>query len=239
MVTEPAAGDWIIYGAGSQGRVVLEIVRTAGHRVRAFVDDALSRHPDAQAHGVPVLSRSFALALARRAETTAFVAIGDSAVRRRVAAELREDGFRVGTVIHPSAVVMPSAALAAGVLVCPRAFVGVGTVVEDYAVLNTACSVDHECMVGAGAYLAPGVTTAGGVWIGRGAFIGLGALLGPNVRIGDSAVVAAGAVVLDSVPPATLVAGAPARPRRRLELPLDYRRLLARPAGVREVAHGE
>jgi UDP-perosamine 4-acetyltransferase len=189
---------------------------------------------DARAHGLPVWSQ---LPGCERGRVTAFVAIGDNAARCEVSARLRHDGVRLGTVVHPSALVMPSATLGTGVLVCPRAFVGVGTVVEDDAVLNTGCSIDHESVIGAGAYLAPGVTTAGQVRVGRGAFVGLGALLGPNVGIGDHAVVAAGGVVLDSVPDAAMVAGVPARIRRRLQLPLDYRRLLAGPSPVREVPH--
>jgi acetyltransferase-like isoleucine patch superfamily enzyme len=48
------------------------------------------------------------------------------------------------------------------------------------------------------------------------AWIASGAIVGAGVRIGRGAVVAAGAVVLGDVPPAVLVAGAPARVVREL-----------------------
>lgn len=48
--------------------------------------------------------------------------------------------------------------------------------------------------------------------IGRNVWIGGGAIILPGVTIGADAVVGAGAVVTKSVPPATTVAGNPARP---------------------------
>jgi len=56
------------------------------------------------------------------------------------------------------------------------------------------------------------------VWIGRSATIL------PGVTIGDHAVVAAGSIVVGDVPAKTLVAGAPARPIRALDIPDGWRR---------------
>jgi len=54
------------------------------------------------------------------------------------------------------------------------------------------------------------------VVIERGSFIGAGAMLLPGTRVGARSFVAAGSVVTADVPPATLVAGVPARPVRQL-----------------------
>ena len=54
------------------------------------------------------------------------------------------------------------------------------------------------------------------VVIESGSFLGAGAIVLPGVRIGARAFVAAGSVVTADVPPATLVAGVPARPVRTL-----------------------
>ena len=63
---------------------------------------------------------------------------------------------------------------------------------------------------------ATALESARPVHIGDDAWLGGGAIILPGVRIGAGSVVAAGAVVTRDVPPATLVAGNPARPLRRL-----------------------
>lgn len=59
----------------------------------------------------------------------------------------------------------------------------------------------------------------GAVVIEDGAFIGVNAVILPGVRIGTGAVVGAGAVVTHDVPPATVVAGNPARVIKRMDEP--------------------
>ena len=59
--------------------------------------------------------------------------------------------------------------------------------------------------------------TAAPICVGRNVWIGAGAVVLQGVTIGEDAVVGAGAVVTRDVPPATLVAGAPARVVRRLD----------------------
>lgn len=57
------------------------------------------------------------------------------------------------------------------------------------------------------------------VEIGDGAWIGAGAIILPGVTVGAGAVVAAGAVVTSDVPEDVLVAGVPARVKKRLISP--------------------
>jgi acetyltransferase-like isoleucine patch superfamily enzyme len=54
------------------------------------------------------------------------------------------------------------------------------------------------------------------VLLGSGSFVGAHALILPGVRVGERAFVAAGSVVTEDVPPASLVAGVPARVVRAL-----------------------
>lgn len=54
------------------------------------------------------------------------------------------------------------------------------------------------------------------VKIKRGSFIGANAIILPGVTIGEDSFVAAGAVVTKDMPPKTLVAGVPAKVRKRL-----------------------
>ncbi len=222
----------VIFGAGHQGRVALEILQAAGRSVTAFVGKDRAASSEGALASLPVWSEEEFEKAARSGEMEVFVAIGNNDVRLRLSERLRAAGYRLCNAIHPSAVIMGSARLGTGILLCPQAFVGANTIIEDDAVINTKASVDHDSHIGPGAYLAPGIITAGCVRVGRGAFIGIGASLGPNVQVGDGAIVGAGAVVLDSVGASAFVAGVPARFIRRMAPPVDWSAVLARAPGL-------
>ncbi len=63
----------------------------------------------------------------------------------------------------------------------------------------------------------PGINRSGTVVIGNNDFIDINDIILSNVTIGDNSVIAAGAVVTKDVPPATVVAGNPAKIIRTLE----------------------
>ncbi len=62
------------------------------------------------------------------------------------------------------------------------------------------------------------------VHIGNNVWVGRAATILPGVTVGDHAVIAAGSVVTEDVSARTLVAGAPARPIRPLDIPDGWRR---------------
>jgi acetyltransferase-like isoleucine patch superfamily enzyme len=78
--------------------------------------------------------------------------------------------------------------------------------------VNTAASVDHDCIIGAGVHVMPGATVAGEVTVADAAAIGSNATVLPRLRIGKGAVVGAGAVVTRDVADGQVVVGCPARP---------------------------
>ena len=68
-------------------------------------------------------------------------------------------------------------------------------VICENAVINSSASVDHDCRIGARAFIGPGAILCGGVQVGAGALIGAGAVIPPGLSIGENAVVSAGAVI--------------------------------------------
>jgi len=131
--------------------------------------------------------------------------------RREIAEQLRAAGWKLATLIHPTAHVAPTAAVGDAAIVGPAVVVGARSRVGSGAVLGRGALVGHHTEIGELATLNPGANVAGNVRVGTGALIGMSAAVRDHTTVGDWATVAMGAVVVADVPPRTLVRGVPAR----------------------------
>jgi len=102
--------------------------------------------------------------------------------------------------------------------------IGNNTKVEAYSLIPTGVKIEDEVFIGPHViFTNDRVPHAIGDWkvvptfVKKGASIGAGAVIVCGVTIGEGALVAAGAVVTKDVPPYTLVAGNPARVKKKLK----------------------
>lgn len=136
---------------------------------------------------------------------------GKGAARLQVHDRLRSRGLQPMVAIHRTAFVASNAFIGEGSQVYALAAVCADAQIGKACIINTAASVDHECILAEGVSIGPGARLAGLVTVERNADIYTGAVILPRLRIGEAAVVGAGAVVLKDVPPGAVVAGNPAR----------------------------
>ncbi len=185
---------WVV-GAGGHSRVVVAALAASGHRPHVLDHDGLldpAKHP-VVANGV-----------------------GTNPGRAHVHARIEAAGVEHVGCVHPSAVfagdpidVHPTAQIMAGVVLQPGVCVGPG------AVVNTRASVDHDCVIGACAFVAPGAVLCGDVTVGDGALVGAGATVLPGLRVGAGARLGAGAVLVRDLPDGETWTGVPAERRTR------------------------
>lgn len=217
----------VVVGAGPQAKVALDIFAAAGDcDVIGLVDDDPAKKGTRLLDTEVLGSVSWGLT-SLPGDVAFFVAIGGNGPRQRVITRVRDAGRQLANALHPSAVVAAGAVLQSNVMACANSVIGVETLVDEGAVINTSASIDHESELGPGAYLAPGSHTAGRVRICRQAFVGVGATVGPGVTIGDEAVVGAGSLVLGDIPARVYAWGRPARVVRPIEDIVDWRALLS------------
>lgn len=203
----------IVVGAGGHAKVVIDVLRAAGHEVVALFDDDASRHGQLF-RGVPVAGAADAVvAHAAAAGLRHFlVAIGHNAVRLGIARRLEAAGLEGIAAVHPSAVVAPGVTLGPGTVVMPGACLNADARLGAHVIVNTGARVDHDCVVGDGVHLAPGVVLCGNVRIGELAFLGAGSTVIPGMAIGARASVGAASAVVRPVADDNKVRGVPARP---------------------------
>ncbi len=206
-----------MFGAGGHAKVVLDAARQSGLNPAMIVDDAPQQ---GELDGVPVRSASDRV-WTDFGHFAFVVAIGSNGDREKKFELLRKRGGRPVSVVHPSAVIAPSAQLGLGTVCMAGVIVNASAVVGENCILNTAASVDHDCVLHAHVHLAPGVRLAGQVVVGAGVTIGLGAVLLPRVKVGERSIIGAGSVVNRPIPANVVAFGNPARIHRPI-VPQDH-----------------
>ena len=208
-----------IFGAGNHGRVVLDNFRAAwpGRPVH-FLDETRELWGTA-INDCPVLGGWDYLRAQPADAVEVVLAIGDNYTRMRLARLLAQHRIPAFNVIHPSAIIQPTAELGLGLTICAAAIINTDARVEDHCVINTAAIVEHDAVICAYASVAPGAIVGCHVLVDNGAFIATGAKVLAGLEVGQGAIVGAGAVVTHNIAPGMLAYGVPAQEVRRLEDP--------------------
>lgn len=199
----------VIYGGGGHGKKLVDLIRALGsYQIVGIVDDGIAAlKSDGSPNdimGVRILGgRDILTELHTKGihlAANGIGGIGKPMLRMQVFQQLAGAGMVCPALIHPSAVVEPSARLSPGVQVFPLAYVGSLAELGFGVIVNNNAVVSHDCQVGNYANISPGALVAGSVEIGEGALIGMGATIHLGVKIGAGARIGNGATVKTAVP---------------------------------------
>jgi 2,3,4,5-tetrahydropyridine-2,6-dicarboxylate N-acetyltransferase len=118
-----------------------------------------------------------------------------------------------GAIIRDQVEIGDNAVIMMGASINIGSVIGEGTMIDMNVVLGGRATVGKNCHIGAGTVLAGVIEppSAKPVVVEDDVVIGANAVVLEGVTVGKGAVVAAGAIVIDDVPPYTVVAGTPAR----------------------------
>ncbi|CAN5828789.1 acetyltransferase [soil metagenome] len=208
----------VFWGAAGHAKVLREFVDGNGYELIAAFDNNPEAIPPFTDVPLYIGREGFEQWREERREemVAALIAIGGARGRDRheIQRMLASRGLEPVTVVHPTAFVAADAVLGAGSQVLAHATVGVEVRMGEACILNTASSVDHECVLGDGVHIAPGATLTGCVTVGDYSLVGPGAVVLPRIRIGLGAVVGAGSVVTRDIPDGKVAFGVPAKVQR-------------------------
>jgi 2,3,4,5-tetrahydropyridine-2,6-dicarboxylate N-acetyltransferase len=118
-----------------------------------------------------------------------------------------------GAIIRDQVEIGDNAVIMMGALINIGAVVGEGTMIDMGVVLGGRATVGKNCHIGAGSVLAGVIEppSAKPVVVEDDVVVGANAVILEGITVGKGAVVAAGAIVIEDVPPYTVVAGTPAK----------------------------
>ena len=162
----------LILGAGGMGHMIQETALQIGYDSVAFLDDAKK--------GKDIIGKCCDYENFLQSYDTAVAAFGDNNMRLRWTERLMEAGYQVPAIVHPSAVVSPSAVIGRGSFVMHRAVVNTNTVIEHGVLVSSGAVIDHD------SYIASGVN------------IGLGSIVKANCTIAAGVRVEAGDVIFST-----------------------------------------
>ena len=198
---------FVIIGAGGHASVVAATLRAMNAVIRGFTDrdpglagrlvmgaPILGNDGVLDALGIDAVQLANGLGIQPKARGLDAPDPG-TGLRRRVFEAFASRAFSLPPIVHPSAVIAAYAEIGGGAQVMAGAVVQARAIIRENAVVNSSASIDHDCLIGAHAFIAPGAILCGGVQVGAGALIGAGAVILPGVSIGENAVISAGAVV--------------------------------------------
>jgi sugar O-acyltransferase (sialic acid O-acetyltransferase NeuD family) len=203
----------VIFGASGHGGAVLECIqKEKKYNVIGFIDSF--QKAGAKFHGFQVLGTEYDLPVLidKFNLKGGIVAIGDNWTRRQMVDRIWAvvPHFEFISTVHPTATVAKNVSLGMGSVIMPGVVVRTNSVIGDFCILNTKCSLDHDGIMNNFSSLAPGVITGGNFCLGAYSAICLGAKVIENICVEEHSVIGSGALVLDDVANNVTVYGSPA-----------------------------
>lgn len=196
----------MIVGAGGHASVVISALKAAGGGPAKVFDDSAASAGERLVCGITVAPTPEA-SWWQDTQRTAHLAIGSNAARQTLSHELRADW---ATIVHPSAIIDPTARIGCGVFVSAGVIIQANARIGDHSIINTGAIVEHDCKVGRFVHLAPRTSLCGGVEIGDGTLLGVGTSVIPLRHIGAWAIIGAGSTVVRDIPDRVTAYGCPA-----------------------------
>ena len=205
----------LLIGGGGHAKAIIEIITMRKKYHIAGITDNNSGEKEKLISGVPIIGNDDNLQIYfQKGIKRAFITLGsvaDTRPRIRLYTMLKEIGFELINVIHPSAIITTSLKIGLGNALMAGSIINTSTTLGSNCIINTGAVVEHDCIIEDHVHIATGAKLAGGVNVKEGTHVGIGVTVKQGVTIGRQVVVGAGALVLKDIPDHVMCAGIPAR----------------------------
>jgi sugar O-acyltransferase (sialic acid O-acetyltransferase NeuD family) len=147
------------------------------------------------------------------------LALGVPKTKKAVFNKIDNKKVSYPVLIHPS-VIMGSnryVNIGEGSIICAGTIITTNVTIGRHVILNLACTVGHQTVIGDFSSFMPTCNISGEVKIGKWNFWGTAAKIINGKKIGNNVTVGAGAVIVDNIPDNSTVAGVPAKLIKKID----------------------
>jgi acetyltransferase EpsM len=201
----------VVIGEGGHSKVIQDIIAAVNdYKIVAILDD---KYGDVQKReGILYGPISAVSSIINEYKNIKFiVAIGNNQVRSEIVNRIGLSKERFATLIHPTAIISPTARIGEGTVVMPNCVINANTEIGKHVIINTGAIVEHDNHISDYAHISPNATLTGNVTVGEGTHIGASATVIPGIKIGEWSIVGAGSTVIRNIPPFSKAVGSPTR----------------------------
>ncbi len=188
----------LLLGAGGHCRSCMDVIEQEGRFAVAGIIDRPDSAPQGDLFGCRIIGTDDDLAALRSRFQHALITVGQlgsPAVRIRLFERVRALGFAMPVVVSPKAYVSPHATVAEGTIVMHGAIVNAAARVGRNCILNSACLVEHDAIVGDYCHVSTGAIINGGSGLGERSFLGSHATMVHGVQTSPGLFFKAGQLV--------------------------------------------
>ena len=207
----------ILIGAGQHCNVVMYNIAAEGKYEVACIAEVDEGKWNTTVNGVLVEPfKNFNEEAMRRIEekyktNLFFISFGSMRWRKPVFEYVSSHGWEAINVIHPDAVVSPTAKIGKGVLIECGCLITPSPIIGNNVVVNTGSQVNHDNIIEDHVYIASGVILSGGVTIGNNTLLDDGVIVTLGRKVGCNSLIGAGAVVTKNIHDGMVAYGNPCK----------------------------
>jgi sugar O-acyltransferase (sialic acid O-acetyltransferase NeuD family) len=179
----------ILVGGGGHCKSCLDVIeKESKYKVRGIIDKKKKYIFDYKVFPESYLNKRLIK------NNYAFVTVGqikNYKVRVKLFNKLKDLGFKIPSIISPSAYISKHAVIGQGTIIMHGAIVNAGTVIGNNCIINTNSLIEHDVVIGDHTHISTEATINGGVTIGDKVFIGSRSIIKDNISIENCSIVGA------------------------------------------------
>mgnify|MGYP001322043137 CR=1 FL=1 len=202
----------IVYGAGEFGSLISNMISYHDDlNIIAYGDNDLKKIGKL-IDGLPVFGSADLLNFAQENEVKyAISAIGNNIIRSEKYNFLKNEGFRMLSIVHPRALIDTKVTYGDNVIIEMGTAIHTNSNIGNNVFLGGDALIGHHNNIGNHVLIGGNVSFGGAVIVEDYVSIGVGASIKPGVCLGEGSVVGVGAAVVNDVKPGDIVVGVPAK----------------------------